>query len=90
MWTVKWTTDELLPQVDFSQDHMCRDWDAINEWMASRRIDHMEFFHNLEHPLYGRDGRKVPKSGPREVIITDFTADGRIEVVGMEKEPEVL
>nr|XP_036576323.1 uncharacterized protein CTRU02_13700 [Colletotrichum truncatum]KAF6783048.1 hypothetical protein CTRU02_13700 [Colletotrichum truncatum] len=88
IWTLTWVTDSINPQVDFSQEHECRNWDRLNQWAGQRRIDKEDFFSHLEHPLYGRDTHKVPKNIKRQKIITDFADDGKIEIVRYEDDSE--
>ena len=53
LFTLQWSRDSLMPRADFSGEHECRNWDAINEWAGERRTD-LSVPGLLVHPFRGR------------------------------------
>lgn len=41
-----------MPRADFSHEHQCVDWDALNDWAAKRAISE-ETMKSLKHPIRG-------------------------------------
>lgn len=42
-----------MPRADFSHEHQCADWDALNAWAAKRAVS-WEKMTSLKHPLRGK------------------------------------
>jgi len=53
LFTLQWSQDSLNPRADFSQAHVCVDFDLINEWASKRRVDASKPG-ILTHPIYGK------------------------------------
>ncbi|CAD6576148.1 MAG: hypothetical protein ASARMPRED_007619 [Alectoria sarmentosa] len=52
LFTLQWSRDSLMPRADFSGEHECRNWGAINERAGERRID-LSVPGLLVHPFRG-------------------------------------
>jgi hypothetical protein len=39
LFTLQWSEENLHPRADFSQEHECVDFAAINAWAGARRVD---------------------------------------------------
>lgn len=52
LFTLQWSEDSLTPRADFSQEHECTNFDAINQWAKERRVDAGKPG-VLTHPLHG-------------------------------------
>ncbi|KAM7185569.1 protein of unknown function (DUF3328) domain containing protein [Rhypophila sp. PSN 637] len=53
LFTLQWSEGSRQPRADFSQEHQCADFDAINAWAAERRVDASKPG-ILTHPLFGK------------------------------------
>ena len=52
LFTLQWAEGQPQPRADFSQEHECVNFDAINEWARKRRVG-VFAPGMLVHPLYG-------------------------------------
>lgn len=52
IFTYHWNDATRLPNPTWMQMHQCRDWESLEEWLESRRID-IYTPNLLVHPKYG-------------------------------------
>lgn len=51
--TFKWTANSRVPETDFMTKHECVNWDVMDSWMSSRRVN-IYGEGVLTHPIYGK------------------------------------
>ncbi|KAE9980783.1 hypothetical protein EG328_012031 [Venturia inaequalis] len=52
LFTVRWSEGSRIPRADFSNEHTCVDWDALNSWAGERSVP-QETMRSLKHPFLG-------------------------------------
>ncbi|KAJ4297957.1 hypothetical protein N0V90_005856 [Kalmusia sp. IMI 367209] len=52
LFTLQWSENSTAPRADFSHEHQCVDWEALDAWAGERAVPEEKMKH-LEHPTHG-------------------------------------